>query len=559
MQEIVLKRTASVTSAEALDQINDSYPDAEILSFRRIKEAGNDVEYFVARVRVAQMTEDVVVEDSQHEAEEEAMLKEMLGLLRQLVDEDGGKSEKKKDNEIGIAEFEDDSNTLPFQLDTINSDIDLEGHERRPLPRPSSPPIGSANTLASVVAERPADVPQAVARIELMREFSHEYRIASIKRDGDIYRATLIRHAVDEPRRYSDPTAPDDDDIPAHAGDATSLLDYEPRKYRDPTAPIDPATERGVELMRDRAQQQELAPTHDQYGVALEAPIPNFTQQYELSKEGYAWLNFLYEKGVDDAGISAEGQKMMTMSPEEQMAYIQSYIVDQDEFEQGRRDRAEELRQNQMENGEEVRVKDPRENPSKPIGFGDTPAQQAQQRGQIVDMQKKVNLPEGAIDDWTDWFAKGRPREDQKLYPKARGIDVEDARAQLVDHFTQQALQVNRPKDEAGIAEVEEEAEARARETLNKILGGDDAMRRLRKYPAKEQGKFLQRELRRVLLQEERDKRVDIDPTRPFAETYREMDMHPMQIANLLDQQIRLDRTNDVREVKRQRPKRTSK
>lgn len=203
MEELVLKRTANITSSEALDEINSAYPDAEILSFRRVKEAGNDAEFFITRVRVAAIpdeaddvvldSEDIVIEDKAHEDSEEDKMNKIIELLTEIKDElDGGAGEATAP-ELEDIEINDLNSKNPLEGD----EDPLEGDEDKdlsPLPSPNQPVFGLADSvgrMGSLVVARDADVPEAVARVELMREFYPKYKISKIESHDNKFYATL--------------------------------------------------------------------------------------------------------------------------------------------------------------------------------------------------------------------------------------------------------------------------------------------------------------------------------------------------------------------------------
>lgn len=206
MEEIVLKRLATITSADALDEISDAYPDAEILSFRRIKEAGTSSEFFVARLRSAAMadeqddvvldSEDVVIEDKQHEDKEEKTMNKIVELLTDVL------AELKNDSEPGDEGMEDmqmEMEEMPVSdmQDTIpGPDEDLQ-EKYQNIP-PSVKPAQQMGLLATVLS-RDADVSKKIARIELIREVADQgYKVHSIEKIGNKYYATLFVAAEDD-------------------------------------------------------------------------------------------------------------------------------------------------------------------------------------------------------------------------------------------------------------------------------------------------------------------------------------------------------------------------
>lgn len=194
MKELVIKRQANVTSADALDEINAAYPDAEVLSFRRVRDAASEADLFVTRIRVAVMDEvaapedDVVVEGKQHEEEEEAMMREMLDLLREVKNI--------------VSDEEEDEEPKAEKPERIETEEELEReHKAKPLPEPSEPPFGAAGVgqmmpVASLVVQRPATVSKTAARLELIREFSDAYEIGKIEKHDGMFVASL--HKIGE-------------------------------------------------------------------------------------------------------------------------------------------------------------------------------------------------------------------------------------------------------------------------------------------------------------------------------------------------------------------------
>ena len=315
MQEIVLKRTASVTSAEALDQINEAYPDAEILSFRRIKEAGNDSEFFVARLRVAEALEDdVVVEGKQHEEEEEEMMREMLRLLKKLVKDEDKEESPNKDAVLNEKDFQDE--------EPIGSGLDdlVDDHERKPLPQPQQAPYGVAGLgsdivpkAASITVERSANVPASVARVELLREFADEYKIASLEKVGNVYRANLVKRSADE----------------WGGAEVNDPLTYDPKsKPREKRlmAPDQDVIDAANQMAEQDPIMGDVSATEDPFGIAYEVTPPRFIDRNALSDEAYAWLKWLHGQGYDYSVLNSEQNILMSMNEDEQREYLQQYV-----------------------------------------------------------------------------------------------------------------------------------------------------------------------------------------------------------------------------------------
>lgn len=298
MEEIVLKREASVTSAEALDQIAESYPDAEILSFRKIKEAGADGEFFITRIRVAATadesddvvldSEDIVIEDKQHEDKEEEKMNKIIDLLEKLVDEE--ETEEKEEAPAVVNE---------------TPDIMSDDHERKPLPKPQQPPLGVAGVgsgitpVASVVVERPADVSKAAARVELIREFSKDFKVGEIKKAGNAYRVSLVKRSEDEGE--GDWNVDRD-----WSGEESNWLERRQQMEENERAYRQEASE--------RAKQKEKGnrpPARDIY------EDPNYKKLAGLAKR---WIGLMDEAGAEDDDILGEIEWLAEMSPAQQEA-----------------------------------------------------------------------------------------------------------------------------------------------------------------------------------------------------------------------------------------------
>lgn len=284
MEELVLKREATVTSADALDQIAESYPGAEILSFRRIKEAGTESEFFITRVRFAadEATDidDVVVEGKQHEEEEEEKMNEILRLLKKLVGE------------------EEAPETKAAPKPNLNED-----HGRAPLPKPQKPPFGvdSLGTgiapVSSITVERNADIPLVLARVELIRDFSDEYTVQSIDKRGSVYRATLVKKA--------------------DGGD---------------DAELDRVNQQAIDW-RERMQEQERNLVSEQRARSEEILKSNLPPRRDVMKDmkgldpsARDWIEFMDENNADDLAISQEMETLKGMSHQEQRKFVENAL-----------------------------------------------------------------------------------------------------------------------------------------------------------------------------------------------------------------------------------------
>lgn len=283
MQEIVLKRLATVTSAEALDQVNETYPESEILSFRKIKEAGNDNEFFIVRLRTAAMadesddvvldSEDIVIEDKQHEDKEEEKMNEIIRLLKELVEKDS-----------------------PKETDTTD-DLSDEDHQTKPLPTPQKPPMGVAGvgsniTPVSTVVEREANIPKTLARLELIREFGSDYSIGEIEQVNSLYRVALHKKSVTE------------QDEAAFEDDMAERLEAEQQRQRQE------AEYRAWVTEQQKAIDENLrAPARSIYE----------TKEFQsLGIEAKRWIQVMDEAGATNAAIMNEINDLLEVGGEEQ-------------------------------------------------------------------------------------------------------------------------------------------------------------------------------------------------------------------------------------------------
>lgn len=294
MEEVVLKREADVTSAEALDQISLAYPDAEILSFRRVKQAGESSEFFVARLRihvagsedVVLDSEDIVIEDKKHEDEEEEKMNEIIRLLKTLVDQ---------------------------------SEPTPQEDEPAPLPEPQKPAIGTAgpgagmSPIASVVIERNANIPKALARVELIREFGHGFKIGNIKKSNGKYRAELIR------KKSLDIQGEEDGEVPAHAGDAAALDAWIDQQAESQQA----EQQRKNEAEQARYEHEKKQREQDPSGAKIDAPRDEYNDP-RLSTAATLYLDFLGESGINIQGVKLMRDAFFKMDPQEQNQFVRS-------------------------------------------------------------------------------------------------------------------------------------------------------------------------------------------------------------------------------------------
>ena len=205
MEDIILKRIANITSAQALDEISDAYPDAEVLSFRKIREAGSNSDFFVARLKSAVMadesddvildSDDIVIEDKKHEDGEEEKMNKIIELLTDVLVE---LQDESPAAEEGLEDMQLEMEEMPMEGPTDPKDDPFAT-----LPQEVNPPAGSG-VMSSLVVARPANVSKKKARVELVREFSSQgYRIASIQEIDGQYVASLEKTA-DASRRQKD-------------------------------------------------------------------------------------------------------------------------------------------------------------------------------------------------------------------------------------------------------------------------------------------------------------------------------------------------------------------
>ncbi len=205
MEDIILKRIANITSAQALDEISDAYPDAEVLSFRKIREAGSNSDFFVARLKSAAMadesddvvldSDDIVIENKKHEDSEEGKMNKIIELLTDVL---GELQDESPAAEEGLEDMQLEMEEMPME-----GPADPKDDPFATLPQEVNPPAGSG-VMSSLVVARPANVSKKKARVELVREFSSQgYRIASIQEIDGQYVASLEKTA-DASRRQKD-------------------------------------------------------------------------------------------------------------------------------------------------------------------------------------------------------------------------------------------------------------------------------------------------------------------------------------------------------------------
>lgn len=232
MNQVIVKHPANIPSQEALTLLADAYPGCEILSFRRVKSAGTEGDFYVATLRtavIADQPDDVVLDDSDvvlegkgHEEEEEEQMEDQDDKLDKIIDMLGDLI--KKDEEVHKMVDEKPEQSLIQQRPPIKNPVPMQpmaakdrlaklrkktegkcecwdGYERVPGTKPCAPgsckKCDSARKKSMVVVERDADVRKSQARLELLKEFGKEYKIARLAKTGNIYSATLVKRTAE--------------------------------------------------------------------------------------------------------------------------------------------------------------------------------------------------------------------------------------------------------------------------------------------------------------------------------------------------------------------------
>lgn len=194
MNQIIVKRPANISSQEALTELVLEYPESEVLSFRRVKSAGMDGEYFVATLRVAEHDEHVG--DEEHDRDEDAKLDKIIRLIEQLIEKDKAVHKEVEQKPL-IEERPPVKNPVPLQP-MAKCDC-WDGYCRVPGTKPceegSCEKCDAARKKSMVVVERNADVSKTKAKLELLKEFGKGYKIARLAKTGSIYSATLIKRS----------------------------------------------------------------------------------------------------------------------------------------------------------------------------------------------------------------------------------------------------------------------------------------------------------------------------------------------------------------------------
>lgn len=146
MKQTIVKRPANITSQKALSQLATEYPHSEILSFRRVKSAGMDGDYFVATLRIAEFDEieesmdddDIITESEKHEESEEDKLDKIIDMLKKLIEKDEG-VHKMIDEDPGknlLAQRPPLKNPVPMQPMANKNCQCWDGYKRVPGTKP---------------------------------------------------------------------------------------------------------------------------------------------------------------------------------------------------------------------------------------------------------------------------------------------------------------------------------------------------------------------------------------------------------------------------------------
>ena len=334
MEDIILKRIANITSAQALDEISDAYPDAEVLSFRRIKEVDSPSEFFVARLKAAVIAdqdddivldnEDVVIEDQVHEDKEEDTMNKIVELLTDVLAELTDKNDSDVAKE-GIDEMQLEMEDMPLPEEEGPDELE-ERYQNIPNKVEPAQPIGFVSTY---VVSRDANVSKKMARLELIREVSSfGHKVESIKKIDNKYYAT-IRLSADEDndpeKKYFGPYVNPEAKFPRYRRDNPWLMDSygedqgnEIKKKKI----IDDLVNNMENPNRELAEQSlPLKPDMEQWllyrektmrdaGVPIDKMIDVLDEEYKLLKglPGYnqrkEWYLQRSEENPDNEGIS---------------------------------------------------------------------------------------------------------------------------------------------------------------------------------------------------------------------------------------------------------------
>lgn len=212
IETIKVSTPAKVPSSVARRALENQYPEFEVISFRRVKEAATGVDVYAATLRRAleeepekgetkeheekespaeekaehkpkpKLDDDVVVEGKEHEKTEEEKLDEILSLIHKLI----GKDEEVHDT-----------------LDKDEAALKGKGKPSRdeePLPPPLTNPSAMANPMPNVAMANVIQVERgnasgislAAAKREL-EEGVTTHKVDSIKRQGKKIVARLVK------------------------------------------------------------------------------------------------------------------------------------------------------------------------------------------------------------------------------------------------------------------------------------------------------------------------------------------------------------------------------
>jgi hypothetical protein len=266
LEELVLKREASVTSAEALDEIAANYPDAEILSFRKIKEAGVDEQYFIARLRLSAMEEAGPVEEDSDDK-----LDQILKIVKEILENET--TEADTDNVDADAEL--------ASMPSLEAE-DLSAHERKPLPSPQKPVLPSASQTQmspianTLIVKRPADISLRHAKVQLLREFGKQYQIKSIDKVKNIILATLIKTSEEE-----------------------EVLEGRGTNWKEQQAQLEDMALRNQHYMQQREEAKKRPPTRD-----VMRQVDSLVKSKKLHPRSRDWIDLMDEAGAHDQHIT---------------------------------------------------------------------------------------------------------------------------------------------------------------------------------------------------------------------------------------------------------------
>ena len=217
MQQIIVKRPANVSSQEALSHLVSEYADAEVLSFRRVKSAGLDGDFFVATLRLASPEEFIEEESVNEEKSEDDKLDEIISLVKDLIKKDeevhnavGGQEAPKppKAPKPSLIQERPPVKNPAAMMQPMgakeekknSSGCDCwDGYRRVPGTKAceegSCKKCDAGHKNAMIVIERNANVSKSRAKLELLKEFGKKYKIARLAKVGNMYSATLLKRS----------------------------------------------------------------------------------------------------------------------------------------------------------------------------------------------------------------------------------------------------------------------------------------------------------------------------------------------------------------------------